>query len=284
MLVNLNAVLAYAEKNQCAIGSFNTPNLETIQAVIHEAEARNVPVIIMHAQVHESVSPLAEIGPIMVFCAKNSSVPVCVHLDHGEDLVYLEQALKFGFTSVMFDGSLLPYEENVKNTIAAVQLAKPYQANVEAEIGVLGGRESGDQRCALKDSSKLYTDPVVAAEFVNKTNIDALACSFGTAHGLYKVAPKLDFNRIEKIANLTKIPLVMHGGSGVLPEDYRKAISLGIRKINYYSYMAKAGLDGARSAIQNPAIIFYHDLVKEAYQAMRRDIAKAMDVFYARQN
>lgn len=280
MLVNLNEVLKYAEKNQCAIGSFNTPNLESILAVIHEAETRQVPVIIMHAQVHESVSPLLDIGPIMVYCAQRSSVPVCVHLDHGEDLEYIQKALDLGFTSVMYDGSLLPFDENVKNTLLTVSLAKKYQASVEAEIGILGGRESGDHRNAINDPTALYTNPQTALDFVRLTKIDALACSFGTAHGLYKVAPKLDFDRIGRISLLTKKPLVMHGGSGVLPEDYRKAIQLGVRKINYYSYMAKAGLDGAKNVIADEKTIFYHDVARQAYVSMRSDIAKAMNVFY----
>ena len=130
MLANLREVLAYAEKNECAIGAFNTPNLECIRAVIDGAEKLNVPVIISHAQLHEYAAPLEVIGPVMVLLAKSAKVPVCVHLDHCEDLDYMARALEIGFTGVMYDGSLLPYKENVANTIKAVTMAKMYGARV----------------------------------------------------------------------------------------------------------------------------------------------------------
>lgn len=134
MLVTLSEILQLAEAKKCAVGSFNTPNLESIMAVIGAAEELNVPVIIMHAEVHEPMMPISVIGPIMIERAKAAKVPVCVHLDHGETLAYLDQALNIGFTSVMFDGSALPYEENVANTKIAVKLAHAKGASVEAEL------------------------------------------------------------------------------------------------------------------------------------------------------
>ena len=188
MLVTLSEILQLAEAKKCAVGSFNTPNLESIMAVIGAAEELNVPVIIMHAEVHEPMMPISVIGPIMIERAKAAKVPVCVHLDHGETLAYLDQALNIGFTSVMFDGSALPYEENVANTKIAVKLAHAKGASVEAEIGTLGKRELGlghDDGIPTGDEpKKIYTDPKLAEAFVNETGIDALACSFGTAHGL----------------------------------------------------------------------------------------------------
>jgi len=138
MLVNLQELMSYAEKNNCAIGAFNTPNLESVMAVLQNAETYQVPVIIAHAQVHEDVMPLETIGPIMVLCAKKAKVPVCVHLDHGESLDYIEKALELGFTSVMYDGSKLAFEDNVENTLKAVKLARKYGAGIEAELGVMG--------------------------------------------------------------------------------------------------------------------------------------------------
>ena len=143
MLASLKEVMEMANQGGYAIGAFNTPNLECLLAVIHNAEEMNVPVIISHAQLHEEIAPLDDIGPLMVYAAKNAKVKVCVHLDHGEDLDYLERALEIGFTSVMYDGSLYSYEENVANTKKAVELAAKYNADVEAEIGVMGGREAG---------------------------------------------------------------------------------------------------------------------------------------------
>ena len=237
MLVNLVEILKLAEEKKCAVGAFNTPNWECILAVIDAAEKLNVPVIISHAQLHEEVSPLAKIGPRLVEAAKRAKVPVCVHLDHCETLDYMAQALEIGFTGVMYDGSTLPYEENLENTKKAVAMAKNYSCGVEAELGALASREGG----ADNASGPVYTDPDEAVAFCRETGIDALAPSFGTAHGIYKAKPVLDLDRVKVISEKTGLPLVMHGGSGVSPEDYRTGIANGLRKINYYSYMSKAG-------------------------------------------
>lgn len=275
MLVTLNEILALAAEKDCAVGAFNTPNLECINAVLDAAEALNVPVILSHAELHESVSPLAVIGPVMVAAAKRASVPVCVHLDHCETLSYMEQALEMGFTGVMYDGSTLPYEENVANTKIAVAMAKKYGANVEAEIGTLASREGGGENAA----GPVYTDPDLAVQFCTETGIDALAPSFGTAHGIYKAKPVLDLERVKVISQKTGLPLVMHGGSGVSDEDYRTAIHNGIRKINYYSYMAKAGVNAVQAMLAAGDVTFYHDLALAAQKAMEENAKKAMMVF-----
>lgn len=276
MLVTLKEILKYAEENKCAIGSFNTPTLENIMATLEAAEELNVPVILMHAEIHEEYAPLDIIGPIMVEMAKKSSQKVCVFLDHGTSINYIERALELGFSGVMYDGSALPYEENLRNTIICGELAKKYGASLEAEIGVIGGREAGDKR---EDATKMYTNPEDALRFVNEARcIDALACSFGTAHGIYKSQPKLDFERIVNIAELTKIPLVMHGGSGVSKENYLKAIDCGISKINYYSYAGKAGVDATREFL-NTDPTFYHEIAYNAKKAMKENIKEAMKVF-----
>lgn len=279
MLVTLNEVLKMAEAEKYAVGAFNTPNLECLLAVLHNAEKMQVPVIISHAQLHEDIAPLSDIGPVMIAMAKEAKVPVCVHLDHGETLDYLQKALDMGFTSIMYDGSLLSYEENVANTKKTVEMAAKVGASVEAEIGILGGREAGAKQSEQK-AEDMYTDPELAKRFVEDTGIDALACSFGTAHGIYKVKPKLDFERIEKIRSLTKIPLVMHGGSGVSPEDYKEAISKGVRKINYYSYMSNAGVKAAKELLENENVTFFHEIAIKAEEAMEKDVHKAMKVFY----
>jgi len=276
MLVTLNEILTIAEERKCAIGAFNTPNLECITAVLNASEKLNVPVMITHAELHESVAPLAVIGPVMVQAARNAKVPVCVHLDHCETLSYMEQALKMGFTGVMYDGSTLPYEENVANTKIAVAMAKEYGANVEAEIGQLASREGGTEANA---GGPVYTDPDLAVKFCAETGIDALAPSFGTAHGIYKSKPVLDLDRVKVIAEKTKLPLVMHGGSGVSDEDYRIAIQNGIRKINYYSYMSKAGVGAVKAMLEAEDVTFFHDLALVAQNAMENNAARAMSIF-----
>lgn len=277
MLTNLSNLLCWAEKNNCAIGAFNTPNLECIMAVLNAAEQLGQPVILSHAQLHEPVSPLAVIGPVMVMLAEKASVPVCVHLDHGETLTYLQLALEMGFTSVMYDGSLLSYDENADNTCRTVEMARSFSASVEAEIGILGGRESGAENDVITEEQ--YTDPLLAKRFVTDTGIDALAASFGTVHGIYKVTPKLDFERIRQIHQQVKIPLVMHGGSGCSEEDYRSAIACGVRKINYYSYMAREGLHAVKQLLVNKEVTFYHDLALSAQRAMEGDVLRAIKIF-----
>ena len=286
MLVSLKEILRIAEAKKTAIGSFNTPNLESLRAVIEAAEELDEPVIIMHAEIHEELCPLDIIGKIMIQAAKDASVPVCVHLDHGEHLDYIRLALEMGFTSVMYDGSALPYEENAANTCITVSLAKKTGASVEAEIGTLGRRELGLQSDAAdesEDPTKIYTNPVDAERFVKETGIDALACSFGTVHGLYLKEPRLDMNVLDEIRKRVDIPLVMHGGSGVSEHDYRMVIEKGIRKINYYTYMAKAGGEAVAAHLQETAgqaaPVYYHDVAAWAREAMKENVLKAMKVF-----
>ena len=275
MLVNLVEILKLAEEKHCAVGAFNTPNLECVTAVLNAAEKLNVPVILSHAQLHEEVAPLAVIGPVMIQAAKAVKVPVCVHLDHCETLPYMQQALDLGFTGVMYDGSTLPYEENLANTKKAVAMAKHYNCGVEAELGALASREGGEAAAI----GPVYTDPEEAVAFCRETGIDALAPSFGTAHGIYKSKPVLNLQRVKVIAEKTGLPLVMHGGSGVSPEDYRTGIANGLRKINYYSYMSKAGTTAVKELLEKQEVTFFHDLALAAQNAMEADAEKAMRVF-----
>lgn len=273
MLVNLKEILAIAEEKGISIGAFNTPNLTNLKAVIAAAEELNMPVIIMHAQVHEEMGlcKMEEIAPIMLMFAKAAKVPVCVHLDHGEDMNYVKRGLEIGFTSVMYDGSNLSTEENTANTKHMVEYAAKYGASVEAEIGSMGSREGSSGG----EDTSIYTDPDQAKAFVEATGIDALACAFGTVHGFYAKEPKLDFERLSKIRSLVNMPIVMHGGSGVSEADYKEVIKRGVRKINYYTYMSKAG--GA--AISNKEYAQFHDALIDAEKAIKEDVKRAMTIF-----
>lgn len=282
MLATLNEILNMAEQKKCAIGSFNTPNLESIMAVIYAAEELNVPVSIMHAEVHESITPMSIIGPVMLEMAKRAKVPVCVHLDHGESIDYIIKALELGFTSVMYDGSTLDYETNVVNTIKVVEMAHAKGVSVEAELGVLGKRELGAGHEEQKNAHEMiYTDPGYACSFIKETGIDALACSFGTAHGLYLKKPQLNMDVLDAVKAKVNVPLVMHGGSGVSVEDYKTVISKGIRKVNYYTYMAKAGGETVADKIyENKGnVIYYHDICNWAIETMKDNALQAMKVF-----
>lgn len=279
MLVSLKEILKIAEARKIALGSFNTPNLASLQAVIQAAEELNEPVVIMHAQIHEEmgVCKMDEIAPVMLFMADRAKVPVCVHLDHGTDLDYVKRALDLGFTSVMYDGSPLDTQLNCAYTSMTVELARKYGASVEAEIGSMGKRDK-NAKGAPTVGEGIYTDPQEAKSFVENTGIDALTCAFGTVHGITLKQPKLDFNVLSEIKSLVNVPLVMHGGSGVSDEDFKKVIEIGIRKVNYYTYMAKV----AGTAISEmDDRTFYHDIEIEAIKAMKADVKRAISVFVA---
>lgn len=284
MLATLNDVMKIAEEKKIAVGSFNTPGLESLTAVIDAAEELDLPVIIQFAQCHEPWIPLDVIGPIMVEAAKKSTVPVCVHLDHGETLEYLKKALAMGFTAIMYDGSTLPYEENLANTKKAVAMAAKTGASVEAELGSMGRRESGaGDDTGAGDETKIYTDPKQAAVFVKETGIDALACSFGTTHGIYLTEPKLDFDVVKNVrANTNNIPVVMHGGSGVSKEDYKKAIEAGVRKVNYFTYMDKSGGNAVAEylkSLKTDEPIFFSSISMVGRDAMKENVKDAMKMF-----
>ena len=276
MLVSMRELLADAEKNNYAVGGFNCPTLENVYGVIQAAEKEQVPVILSFPQVHEKTVPLKVIGPILLQAARDAKVPVCVHLDHGSTVAYVEEALRLGFNSVMYDGSKLSLAENIRNTQAVVKLAKKYQADVEAELGGIAGDEAG---ISSGDTESKLTDIDEAVEFVQATGVNSLAASIGTAHGFYTEAPKIDFRRIEEIHRRTGLPLVMHGGSGVSDEDYHKAINLGIRKVNYYSYMAKAGVEGVKALLAEKNVKYFHELAIAAKDAMAEDVATALRLF-----
>lgn len=281
MLVNLKEILKIAEEEKNAVGMFNATGFDSLQAVIGAAEELNRPVIIAHAEVHNVYNDISFVGPAMIAAAQNAKVPVCVHLDHGTSTQMIYRALRIGFTSVMIDASALAYEENLRFTKEITEISHAMGVSVEAELGRLVTGESGSTEIANAKPEDFYTDPEEAKAFCEATGIDALAIAFGTAHGFYKSQPKLDFGVVEKCAAATGLPLVMHGGSGVSEEGFRKAIASGIRKINYYSYMSKAGYMAAKEYIESGRSNYLHDAEYAAMQAMKEDVKKAIKIFSA---
>ncbi|MBQ5926723.1 MAG: class II fructose-bisphosphate aldolase [Clostridia bacterium] len=280
MLVNLKEILEIAEREKCAIGMFNATGFDSLQAVIGAAEELNQPVIIAHAEVHNVYNDISMVGPAMIAVAKNAKVPVCVHLDHGTSLDMVYKAMRLGFTSVMIDASALPYEENLALTKRVTEAAHAMGVSVEAELGrlVTGEAGSGETLTGMK-AEDFYTQPDEAKAFCEETGVDALAIAFGTAHGFYTAQPKLDFDVVKNVAKATGLPLVMHGGSGVSEEGFRKSIANGIRKINYYSYMSKAGYTAAKQVIESGKTGYLHDVEYAAMQAMKEDVKAAIKVF-----
>ena len=272
-----------AEATNTAVGAFNITTLEGLRAVIAAAEELNQPVIIQFANAaHKGFISLEMIGAIMMDFADKAKVPVCVHLDHGADLDEVKRALDLGFSGIMYDGSALPYAENVANTRAAVELAAQYGASVEAEIGSLGREEfasaggSGDE----EELEGCYTDPEQAAQFVKDTGVDALACSFGTVHGIYLKAPKLDIDRVARIRQATGIPVVMHGGSGISDEDFVKCIRNGVRKINFYTYAAKYAGDYVKEKVAaESGNVYFHDIATWGMESMKKTYIDTIRVF-----
>ena len=287
MLVNMKKILEDAEKGGYAIGCINTPNVETLRAVIGAAEDLNVPIIIDHAQVHDSLIPIEEIGPKMVEYAKKAKVPVCVHLDHGSDYNFVMRAIRCGFTSIMYDLSALPFEENMAKLKEFTKIAHDLDITVEAELGIMtsteedshGGVTTGWTHETIK---KTFTDPEQAAEFARNTGVDALAVCFGTAHGIYAEPPILDIERVKAIrkAMPKETRVVMHGGSGVDADQVQAAISAGCSKINYYSYMAKACSKHVYEELKKKnGNAFWHEVQEDAYKFMREYAREVLTVF-----
>ena len=241
MLVSLKELMADACEKGYAVGAFNTPNLESLIAIIKAAEETGHGVILNHAEVHFPLIPIEEIGPIMVKYAKEASVPVCVHLDHGESIETCMKAIKLGFTSVMLDASAKVFEENVALSAEAAAIAHAANISLEAELGHVSGGDGGDGASAL-------TVPAEVREFVRRTEVDCLAVSIGTIHGDYHGEPKLHLDLLKEITEITDVPLVLHGGSGTPVDQLHAAIKLGIAKINICTDIHKAFLRGMEEA------------------------------------
>lgn len=228
-MINSKELLLHAQKNGYAVPAFNCHNLETIQVIVETANELRSPVIVAGTPGTFDYAGRDYIQSIVETAAKKYNIPIVLHLDHHTKIEDIEASLKLGTKSVMIDASHHSYDENIAIVKKVVELAHKFDATVEAELGILGGQED-DLVVNEKDSK--YTNPQQAVDFVKKTGIDSLAVAIGTAHGLYKEDPKLDFERLKEIRSLVTIPLVLHGASGVPEEAVKKAISLGITKVN----------------------------------------------------
>ena len=275
-LVNMKALLKDAQEKNYAVGSFSVANLEMIQGVVKAAEETKSPIILQIAEVRLNHSPLHIIGPAMLAAAKNASVPVAVHLDHGTTLECIGEALRLGFTSVMFDGSHLSFEENIEKSKEVVSMAKPYGAAVEAEIGCVGGSEDGSVDIAMR-----CTSPDQAEIFAERTGIDALAIAIGNAHGFYKEAPQLRFDILESVRDRVSIPLVLHGGTGISEEDFIRCHQSGIKKINIATATFAAAERKVKEGYEKGEINGYYDMHVRQIQGAYENAKKHMEFFYS---
>lgn len=282
-LVSMQEILKDAKEKGYAVGSFNSIDLQMARGVVEAAEAEHAPVILCHAELHFKYTPLEKAANVLVHEAKMAKVPVAVLLDHGQSFESAVKAIYAGFNAVMIDGSQLSYTENVRMTKEVVKVAHLLGAAVEGELGRVarpksGGAEGDEEDSIIRDTS-LYTDPNMAADFTAKTGIDALACSFGTVHGVYLEKPALDFARLNQIADLTGVPIVMHGGSGLSPGDFSDSIQNGVCKINYYTNMALSTAEYVKEKLLHQERAFYHDICRWSIEAIREDISAVIRLF-----
>ncbi|MEG1384905.1 MAG: class II fructose-1,6-bisphosphate aldolase [Oscillospiraceae bacterium] len=254
-LVNSKEMLLKAQKNRYAIGAFNVENMEMMQAVIAAAQAENAPVILQTTPSTLNYADTSLFVSMARALAEKASVPIAIHLDHGNSYNLCRQAAEDGYTSLMIDGSKLPIEENISLSRQVVQLASAMSPalSVEAELGRLGGKEDAVE---VKHGEDIYTDPDEAARFANETGVDSLAVAIGTAHGFYKGDPMLDFERLALLKAAVSIPLVLHGSSGVSDEDVRRAISLGVCKVNFATELRVAYTQAARQCLESDIAIY----------------------------
>lgn len=275
MLVNMNEVLLPAKKGGYGVGFFNAVNVEMARAVIGAAEELRAPVMVGTAEVLLPAMELERVAEYLIPMAEKASVPVCVHYDHGLTFARCMQALRLGFTSVMYDCSTAGYGENVAKVAEMVKICHGMDVTVEGELGHVGDNEGAGR---LANPEDFYTDPQQAADFAVRTGVDSLAVAVGNAHGDYKFTPKLDFDRIAEIEEATKLPLVLHGGSGLSDDDFKIAVQKGVCKVNIFTDIDRAGKTGIEAGIKAGADSMYK-LIPYEIEAMKKVAMEKIQLF-----
>ena len=279
MLVNMKEILEKAKEGKYAVGLFNAVNVEMASAIIETAEELNSPVIVGTAEVLLPAMSLERVAEYLIPMAKKAKVPVCVHFDHGLTFEKCMEAIQLGYSSIMYDCSTDTYEDNIAKVAQMVKICHAMNVTVEGELGHVGDNEgSAEGDSHLADPSAFFTDVSLAKDFVERTGVDALAVAVGNAHGDYKFPPKLDFQRIDDIAQRTGVPLVLHGGSGLSDDDFRIAISKGICKVNIFTDIDKAGKAGVEEGLAAGAKTLM-GLIPYSIAAMKKVVANKMELF-----
>lgn len=275
-LVNMSTMLEHASKHRYAVGCFNMVDVNSLEAIVSGAVSLNSPVIIAVAEIHFPYVDIEKMSSVITSLADKVPTPVALHLDHGQSLDAIMKAIRCGFTSVMYDGSELPLGENIARTEEIVRFAKAAGVTVEAELGHVGGAEGQSEQ---DDDTSLFTDPDEAVIFVRETRVDALAVAVGSAHGVYKRAPRLDFERLHIIKELTGKPLVLHGGSGISDQDFRRAISCGINKINVYTELSQEANRSIKRALAENPDLPYPELKAASRRGMEAVVIDKIKTF-----
>lgn len=276
-LIGVSELLKNAESGRYAVGAFNCNNMEIVQAIVAAAEAENSPVIMQASQGAIKYAGLDYIVAMAKLAAERTHVPVALHLDHGTSFEQAIQCIHAGFSSVMIDGSKLPLAENIKLTRRVLDVARAVNVSVEAELGKIGGTEDD---ITVSERDAFFTDPGEAGIFVRETGVDSLAIAIGTAHGQYKGVPELDFPRLEKIKAIVKIPIVLHGSSGVPDDAIREAIRMGVCKVNIDTNIREAFTEAARKVLDaNPREIDPRKMLGPAREAAIELIREKIRIF-----
>ena len=276
MLVNLNDVLKKAQNEHYAVGLFNTTDTDMLEAAIAAAEEMRSPIIIGTAEVLLPYGELKLIAPSIIKAAKRATVPIVVHYDHGLTFERCMEALRLGFSSIMFDGSAGDSDKNIADTKQIVRIAHSFGATVEGEIGHVGEAANCDNT-----SSDRYTTVKEAEDFINATGVDALAIAIGTAHGAYKAKPCLDIERLREIRKKVDTPLVLHGGSGLSDDDFRNTVKEGIAKVNIFTDLCVAGENAMQYSVKNN--LSYLEARSKKVEYIKKAIMDKISLFGSRE-
>lgn len=279
MLVTSAEVLAKAKEGGYAVGAFNTAMLSVSKAIIMAAQESRSPVIVETSEGEiDFLTPRIAAAEIKAL-AEKVDVPVVLHIDHGKHFDLIKEAIEAGYTSVHVDGSSLAYDDNVQLTSRVVELAHGYGLTVEGEIGhITGASEAHDE--VIKISADTLTDPKEAGRFVETTGIDVLAVAIGNIHGVYKNAPSLDFSRLKRIVEIVPTYFSLHGGSGIPEDQIKKAITIGISKINVSTELRLAFHDGLRREFdEHPGNVVPYKYLPPAIEAVKKTVMTKMKMF-----
>jgi fructose-bisphosphate aldolase class II len=275
MLVPFSKILQDAYDGHYAVGAFNCLSIEHVLGAIQAAEELRSPIILQLAEVQFPCAPMEMMAPVYLEVAAKATVPVAVHLDHGQSLETCVKAIQLGFNSVMFDGANLPFEENVRQTAEIVRIARAAGVDVEAELGKVGDTGFGGEGTG-EATPDVFTDVEESAEFIAKTGVDALAIAIGNLHGRYVATPQLNIGRLREIAQRNNLPLVLHGGSGTSEEDFKSCINNGISKINVATALQMAVTDAVRNYVTECPSANYIDMkdviVKATCESVKQHI------------
>ena len=278
MLVSFKSILQNARNGRYAVGAFNCLSLEHVMGAIAAAEEVRSPIILQLAEVQFPCAPMELMAPVYLEAAKRASVPVAVHLDHGQSLETCVKAIQLGFNSVMFDGAELSFEENVRQTAEIVRIAHAAGVDVEAELGRVGDTGFGGEGTG-EATPDVFTDVDESAEFIRLTGVEALAIAIGNLHGRYVATPKLNIERLKEIASRNELPLVLHGGSGTSEEDFKACVHNGICKINVATALQMAVTDAVRKYLSENESAGYIDTKSVIIEATKESVKQHIMLF-----